>query len=313
YGGHVLQLSTGDKGSYLYANFGALVAHEDDALRATLAALDLQAPPGMPFIDSIQLGVASGEMCVGAYGSAERRTYGALGDKTNMAARLMAVATDGILCDEVAYQGARGQVEFEALPPIQVKGREEPLPVFRPTGTRAGTVHHSMIDKLPPTQQMLLKIASVIGPDFETEVLAAVYPDKDEHEELAHNLAQLAQTGLVVEQEGHYIFANTLIREAAYGRMLFAQRRGLHRALAAWYEERAGQATSAYYIMLADHWQRAEEIPKTMHYLEKAAELARAEGEVDTAVRLYDRALKLEAQAGVLSEGYENRRQSLSK
>ena len=41
YGGHLLQVTTGDKGSYLYANFGALIAHEDDALRATLAALDL--------------------------------------------------------------------------------------------------------------------------------------------------------------------------------------------------------------------------------------------------------------------------------
>ena len=123
YGGHLLQVTTGDKGSYLYANFGALAAHEDDALRATLAALDLRTPPDMPFITHVQIGVASGQMCVGAYGSPARRTYGALGDKTNMAARLMVAAAEGILCDAVVYQGARGQIDFDELAAVEGQGQ----------------------------------------------------------------------------------------------------------------------------------------------------------------------------------------------
>ena len=43
HGGYVLQLTIGDKGAYLYAVFGAPVAHEDDAARACAAALDLLA------------------------------------------------------------------------------------------------------------------------------------------------------------------------------------------------------------------------------------------------------------------------------
>ena len=37
--GSLIQLTMGDKGSYLYAAFGAPVAHEDDAVRAVYAAL----------------------------------------------------------------------------------------------------------------------------------------------------------------------------------------------------------------------------------------------------------------------------------
>jgi class 3 adenylate cyclase len=46
YDGALLQLVIGDKGSYLYAAFGAIAAHEDDAQRAIYAALELRQIPG---------------------------------------------------------------------------------------------------------------------------------------------------------------------------------------------------------------------------------------------------------------------------
>ena len=45
YDGALLQLTIGDKGSYLYAAFGAPTAHEDDARRAAHAALACLALP----------------------------------------------------------------------------------------------------------------------------------------------------------------------------------------------------------------------------------------------------------------------------
>jgi class 3 adenylate cyclase len=45
YGGYLIQLTHGDKGSYLYAAFGAPVAHDNDSVRAVAAALDLRLPP----------------------------------------------------------------------------------------------------------------------------------------------------------------------------------------------------------------------------------------------------------------------------
>jgi adenylate cyclase len=45
YGGTLIDLTIGDKGSYLYSAFGAPVAHENDAERALRAALELLTPP----------------------------------------------------------------------------------------------------------------------------------------------------------------------------------------------------------------------------------------------------------------------------
>jgi len=136
YGGHVLLLTTADKGSHLYMTFGALTAHEDDRERAVAAAVRLVDATGeFGFIDGIQIGVSHGRARVGAYGGATRRTYGALGDAVNVAARLMQAAPPGeIRCSEGIYQAARGRFSFDALPPVTLKGIEQPQPVFRPRG-----------------------------------------------------------------------------------------------------------------------------------------------------------------------------------
>lgn len=48
----------GDKGSYLYASFGAPVAHEDNAVRVA-AALDLRAKAtSFEGIDEVQIGLS---------------------------------------------------------------------------------------------------------------------------------------------------------------------------------------------------------------------------------------------------------------
>ena len=55
--GTLIQLTTGDKGSYLYAAFGAPLAHDDDPARAVAAALELRAPPpDLAFVAPIQIG-----------------------------------------------------------------------------------------------------------------------------------------------------------------------------------------------------------------------------------------------------------------
>jgi len=137
YEGFVIQLTIGDKGSYLYAAFGAPIAHNDDALRAVYAALELQAPPPeLDYIGQINLGLAQGQMWSGAYGSTGRRTYGIIGERTNLAARLMQAAGAGILCDEAVYHAAQGRLIFETLPAISVKGKEEAVQVYRPTGEK---------------------------------------------------------------------------------------------------------------------------------------------------------------------------------
>ena len=146
YDGALLQLVIGDKGSYIYAVFGAPIAHEDDAQRAVFSALELKQAPGQfDFIQSIRIGISLGTLRVGAYGSSTRRTYAALGDDVNLAARLMMNA----VTDEILITG-RVQIEvadafvLEPREPISMKGVTEPQPVFSVTG-----ISHRRATRLP--------------------------------------------------------------------------------------------------------------------------------------------------------------------
>src|SRR5919199_624384 len=138
YGGFLIQLTVGDKGSYLYAAFGAPLAHGDDAIRAITAALELRVPPPeLNFIQNVQIGVSQGRMRTGAYGGVTRRTYGVLGDHVNLAARLMQNAPPGeVLVSAAAHKPAAEAFTWESLPPLRVKGKSEPVNVFRVVGTK---------------------------------------------------------------------------------------------------------------------------------------------------------------------------------
>lgn len=131
--GSLVQLTIGDKGSFLYAAFGAPVAHEDDADRALATALALQQLPArFPYLHPFQIGVTRGRTRVGAYGSTLRRTYGVLGDAVNLAARLMMVAEPGeILVSDEAREHAGPLFVWESLPAVQVKGKRDPVPLNR--------------------------------------------------------------------------------------------------------------------------------------------------------------------------------------
>jgi class 3 adenylate cyclase/tetratricopeptide (TPR) repeat protein len=139
YEASALQLTIGDKGSYLYAAFGAPLAHEDDAVRAGSAALELRAlTPMLDFITHVQIGISQGRMRTGAYGGTTRRTYGVLGDEVNLAARLMQAAAPGqILMSRVARQATGEAFAWESLPDMRVKGKAEPVTIFSLVGPKA--------------------------------------------------------------------------------------------------------------------------------------------------------------------------------
>jgi adenylate cyclase len=143
YEGYLIQLTTGDKGSYLYATFGAPLAHDDDPDRVVAAALELQSIPsvpdaiGVPFAPTdVQIGISQGRMRTGPYGGPTRRTYGVLGDEVNVAARLMGRAGPGQILVSKRIADAAGRYEFQALGKAMLKGCQSPLPVYAPLGKR---------------------------------------------------------------------------------------------------------------------------------------------------------------------------------
>lgn len=133
YGGTLLQLTIGDKGSYLYASFGAPIAHEDDVLRATNAAQALQALTDSPTtaVSRCQIGMSRGVMRAGSYGSRIRCTYGVLGDHVNLAARLMEKALPGqILISDALEPLLRRQFQVELVARLHLKGKQEPVAAY---------------------------------------------------------------------------------------------------------------------------------------------------------------------------------------
>jgi predicted ATPase/class 3 adenylate cyclase len=132
YEGALIQLTTGDKGTYLYAAFGAPIAHDDDIRRAVTAALELRTPPPhCPFIATTQIGISQGAMRVGAYGSATRQTYGVLGDETVVAARLMTHAPPGhVLVSQVIADAIGDEFRLQPLGEVKLKGKATPQPLY---------------------------------------------------------------------------------------------------------------------------------------------------------------------------------------
>jgi class 3 adenylate cyclase/tetratricopeptide (TPR) repeat protein len=132
YAGYLIQLTTGDKGGYLYAAFGAPVALEDPIGRALAAAQVLRRPESSLWPGPLpRIGVSFGRMRAGAYGSERRRTYGVIGDDTNVAARLMSLAAPGqVLASARIAQAGAGRYTFAPLGATSVKGKKAPLELF---------------------------------------------------------------------------------------------------------------------------------------------------------------------------------------
>lgn len=130
-------------GDGFMALFGAPLAHEDHARRAVLAALALQrtlqeAHLGEPYgVEcAFRMGLNSGLVVVGSIGDNLRMDYSAIGDTTNLASRLQQQAEPGtLLVSESTTRLVQGAVRLEALPPVEVKGKTEPVPIFKVVGT----------------------------------------------------------------------------------------------------------------------------------------------------------------------------------
>ena len=142
YESYLLQLTIGDKGSYVNAAFGAPIAHEDDAVRAVAAAIELRDARSAS-IEPVQIGIGQGRLRTGAYGGTTRRTYGVLGDEVNLAARLMQHAAPGtVLVDRAVRRATADAFVWEDVAPIQVKGKSQPVVAARAVSVRDRRTMH---------------------------------------------------------------------------------------------------------------------------------------------------------------------------
>jgi predicted ATPase len=127
-------------GDGIMALFGAPIAHEDHARRASHAALEIQRGFGeyaarlrreKGFGIQVRLGLNSGPVVVGAIGDDLRMDYTAQGLTTNLAARMQQAADPGsVLLAPATCRLVEGYFRVRPLGPIRVRGVTEPVEAF---------------------------------------------------------------------------------------------------------------------------------------------------------------------------------------
>jgi predicted ATPase/class 3 adenylate cyclase len=136
-------------GDGIMALFGAPIAHEDSVSRAVHAALGIQARMGAlnhklqaehGIRLALRIGLNTGPVVVGRIGDDLRMDYTAVGDTTNLAARMQQAARPGtVVVIEAAHGATRGLFETVDLGELAVKGRApaRAYEVVRALGHRA--------------------------------------------------------------------------------------------------------------------------------------------------------------------------------
>ncbi|MBY8858974.1 adenylate/guanylate cyclase domain-containing protein [Nocardia sp. CA2R105] len=137
-GGTVVQFV----GDAVMAVFNAPNPQPDHAMRAARAGLGLQyvvgrIAAGRPDWPRFRVGVNSGPALVGNVGAAQMRNYTAIGDTTNLAARLEGVAEPGtVVIGSTTYAQLGPRAVVRTLGGITVKGRREPVTCYVLEGLR---------------------------------------------------------------------------------------------------------------------------------------------------------------------------------
>ena len=137
YEGHV------DKfiGDCIMAIFGAPIAHENDPELALRAALDMMKsmeeynktlPIQLDTPLALHTGINTGMVIAGGMGTDQKMQYTVMGDTVNLASRMESLAVSGeTLVSSYTYNLTRHAFDFVAMDPVKVKGKKDPVAVYR--------------------------------------------------------------------------------------------------------------------------------------------------------------------------------------
>jgi class 3 adenylate cyclase/tetratricopeptide (TPR) repeat protein len=144
-------------GDGFMALFGAPVAHEDHVRRALLCALGIRqklrdAAAAQTLALShvrVRMGVNTGTVVVGKIGDNLRMDYTAVGDTTNLAARLQQLAQPGLICaSESIHAAGHSYFDFRSLGKHSIKGINQPVAVYDLTRARPREESESRVKSL---------------------------------------------------------------------------------------------------------------------------------------------------------------------
>ncbi len=165
-----------------------------------------------------------------------------------------------------------------------------------------GSIHDiiaARIDRLAEAPKRTLQLAAVIGREFTRRLVDRLAEVRERSEEFLRELTALE---LILERhlypELAYMFKHALTQDVAYESLLVQRRRDLHGLVGRAIEELYADRLPEHYEMLAHHFSRAEDWPRALDYLLKAAEKATWVSGLRQALALYGEALEAAGRLG---------------
>jgi len=126
-------------GDNIMGVFGAPLTFEDDAVRAVVCAVEMMDEIEKINSDlsetrqkiSIGIGISTGEVMAGIFGSSRKKEYTVMGATVNVAARLESLARAGqiLVCGDT-YREVEDRVRAEDMGPITLKGIDRKIDVY---------------------------------------------------------------------------------------------------------------------------------------------------------------------------------------
>lgn len=205
YDGIVNKIGAAPQGAYMMVLFGAPTAHEDDPLRAVLAALELQEHFGS---FPLRIGINTGFVFAGDVGTAERREYTVMGDAVNLAYRLMSTCPPGEVWlgpDTAQHPAVTHRVEGVLNEPRQFKGKRHLIAPYVAQGIRQMLVGGEA-DELPllGREEELVQLQSAIDNlmSGQAQVVTLSGPAGIGKTRLVHAVAAMADTAGIAVYSG---------------------------------------------------------------------------------------------------------------
>jgi class 3 adenylate cyclase/tetratricopeptide (TPR) repeat protein len=168
--------------------FGAPTSREDDAVRAVHAAWQIthaidELNKEDPTLElAIRVAVETGEVVVDVDSDAARGETIATGDVMNTASRLQHEApVGGVVVGERTYRSTQQAFEYEPLPPVTIRGKLAPIPIWHVRG--------------PRSEQERAPVAPLIGRHRELELLGAIW-DKVRADRRTHLVTVFGPPGI---------------------------------------------------------------------------------------------------------------------
>ncbi len=135
-------------GDSIMGVFGAPLTFKNDALRAVVCGVGMMDEIERTNSDlsetrqkiSIGIGISTGEVMAGIFGSSRKKEYTVMGPTVNVAARLESLAQSGqiLVCGDT-YHAVRDRVRAESMGPITLKGIDRKIDVYNIRGLKENT------------------------------------------------------------------------------------------------------------------------------------------------------------------------------